>query len=149
VLSFVEYLPDAVIAQIEAATPHYRCSPDSNGKAGIWRNHCEHCGESADENDLHGDLDGPFGPIGAEIIGAIRLRHVHSPFEARAEGESFEVKPWTDDCKPVGPLGPTAPTEPPEGKKVSLGLTRLGGPLMVRFGGVHDGGQIGPVHTGI
>ncbi len=36
------------------------------------------------------------------------------------------------------------------GKHIAyVGLTRLGGPLMVRFRGVHNGGQIGPVYTGV
>ncbi len=36
-----------------------------------------------------------------------------------------------------------------KGYERALGLTRLGGPLMVRFRGVHNGGQIGPVYTGV
>ena len=42
VLSYVEYLSQAVIDQIRAVTTHYRLDSDSEGGGRFWRNHCEH-----------------------------------------------------------------------------------------------------------
>ena len=46
-----------------------------------------------DEQELHGDLDGPFGPMPLEGLEAIQLQQVREPFEARAGGESYDIKP--------------------------------------------------------
>jgi hypothetical protein len=91
VLSYIEYLPNAVIDRIRAMTEHYRLNSDCEGGQ-FWRNHCEHCQMYIDEELLHGDIDGPFGPLGAEFSGAVRLHQVREPFEAWAGGASHDVK---------------------------------------------------------
>ena len=93
VLSYVEYLPDAVANRIRAKTSHYRLDLDRESGQSFWMNHCEHCGAQMEEEELHGDLDGPFGPIPDEGLEAIQLHHVREAFEAWAGGESYDVKP--------------------------------------------------------
>ena len=92
VLSYVEYLSQAVTDQIRAVTTHYRLDSDSEGGGRFWRNHGEHCQTYIEEELLHGDIDGPFGPLGAELSGAIRWHQVREPFEAWAGGASQDVK---------------------------------------------------------
>ena len=92
VLSYVEYLSEAVADRIRAMTAHYRLESDSEGGGRFWRNHCEHCQTYIEEELLHGDIDGPFGPLGAELSGAIRWHRVREPFEAWAGGASHDVK---------------------------------------------------------
>jgi hypothetical protein len=92
VLSYVEYLPDAVVNRVRAMTPHYRL--DRRGETGgsFWMNHCEGCGAQVDEEELH-EFEGPFGLEPFEGPEAIRPHEVREPFEAWAGGESHDVKP--------------------------------------------------------
>ena len=92
VLSYVQYLPDAVIHRIGTLTAHYRLDSNSEGSGRFWKNHCEHCQEAIEEELLHEDLDSPFGPMGAESSGVIQLHPVREPFEAWVGGESHDVK---------------------------------------------------------
>jgi len=92
VLSYVEYLSDAVINRIRAMTSHYRLESNPGREGRFWRNHCEHCQTALEEELLHDDLDSPFGPLGAESSGAIQLHPVREPFEAQVGGESYDVK---------------------------------------------------------
>jgi len=89
VLSYVEYLPDAVINRVVSLTAHYRLESDPDGSNRYWKNHCEHCRKTIGEELLHEDLDSPFG---TGTSAPIQLHHVREPFEASVGAESFEVK---------------------------------------------------------
>ena len=93
VLSYVEYLPETVANRIRAMTSHYRIDLDSENGGTFWMNHCEHCGAQMEEEELHGEPEGPFGPMAYEGVEAIRLHEVREPFEARAGGESHDLSP--------------------------------------------------------
>jgi hypothetical protein len=92
VLSYVEYLPEAVAERIGGITPHYRVDHDAETGGAFWMNHCEHCGAQMMEEELHGDLDGPFGSMPDEGLDAIRWHEVHEPFAAWAGVESHDVR---------------------------------------------------------
>jgi hypothetical protein len=92
VLSYVGYLPEAVINRVAAHTAHYRLDSNSDGGGELLKNHCEHCQEAIEEELLHEDLDSPFGPRGAESSEAIQLHPVREPFEARVGGVAHDVK---------------------------------------------------------
>jgi hypothetical protein len=93
VLSYVEYLTATVANRMRSVTRHYRLDRLNEADDAFWINHCEHCGASVEEEELHGDLDGPFGPLPNEGLEAIRLHEMREPFEAWAGGESHDVKP--------------------------------------------------------
>jgi hypothetical protein len=44
-----------------------------------------------EEEELHGELDGPFGPTPWQGLEAMWLHEVYEPFEARAGGESHQM----------------------------------------------------------
>jgi hypothetical protein len=93
VLSYVDYIPESVANHVFSMTQHYRL--DSNEAVGgsFWMNHCEHCGAQVEEEELHGELESPFGPMPSEGLEAIRLHEVHEPFTASAGVQSHDVKP--------------------------------------------------------
>ena len=93
ILSYVDHLPESIANRIRTLTSHYRIDRDIASGEAFWLNHCEHCGALIEEEELHGDLDGPFGPMPCEGLKALRLHDVREPFEACAGGESHNVKP--------------------------------------------------------
>lgn len=92
VLSYVEHLTESVMTHIRAKTSHYRLHMHDESGQSIWMNHCEHCGGQMEEEDLHGDQDGPFGCIASEKgLVAIALFHVQEPFLASAGVETHSL----------------------------------------------------------
>ncbi len=92
ILSYVDLLPEAVAERIRAQTTLYRLDVRKQDSHSFWMNHCEHCGEQVDEEELHGEPDSPFTSMPYLGLDAIKLYEVREPFEAFAGGESFEVK---------------------------------------------------------
>jgi hypothetical protein len=92
VLSYVGYLPEAVMNRIAALTAHYRLDSNPDGGGEFLKNHCEHCQEPIEEELLHEDLDSPFRPLGAEISEAIQLHQIREPFEAWVGGAAHDAK---------------------------------------------------------
>jgi hypothetical protein len=88
----VEYLPDSVAQRVGGMTSHYRLDLDGLSGERFWTNHCQHCEARMEEEELHGEYDGAFGPMPSEGFEAIRVHEVREPFEAWARGESNEVK---------------------------------------------------------
>jgi hypothetical protein len=93
VLSYVEQLPESVANCIRAITSHYRVDRHIDTGHPFWMNHCEHCAAQMEEEELHSDLEGPFGPTPHEGLGAMRLHEVREPFEARVGGETHTMMP--------------------------------------------------------
>ncbi len=93
VLSYVEYLSEPVASRIRAMTQHYQL--DIHGDTGhtFWMNHCAHCGAQLEEEELHGEPEGPFRRLPYEGPEAIRVSEVHEPFEAWAGRESHDTMP--------------------------------------------------------
>jgi hypothetical protein len=54
---------------------------DTQGGAEFWTNHCEHCGAVINEEVLHGEMYGPFGPVPYEGFEALMLHYVDEPLE--------------------------------------------------------------------
>jgi hypothetical protein len=92
VLSYVGYLPESVANRIRAMTRCYRIDRDIENGEAFWMNHCEHCEAQIKEEELHGELDGPFGHEPYLGLEAIQLHEVREPFEALAGAESHDVK---------------------------------------------------------
>jgi hypothetical protein len=93
ILSYVEHLPETVAANIRGKTSHYRLDLHDESGQNLWINHCEHCGGQMEEEELHGDLDGPFGSMASEEgLVAIKLFEVQEPFQASAGGETHSLK---------------------------------------------------------
>ena len=61
-LSYVDHLSEAVTKRIRAITSLYRIDVHHETGESFWMNHCQHCGAQMEEEELHGELDGPFGP---------------------------------------------------------------------------------------
>jgi hypothetical protein len=91
ILSYVGYLPESVANRIRALTSHYRIDVDNESGQPFWMNHCEHCGAQMEEEELHGDPDGPFTCMPHEGLEALRLHEAREAFEASAGCESHAV----------------------------------------------------------
>lgn len=93
ILSYVEHLPETVAAQVRAKTPNYRLDLHDESSQNLWINYCEHCEAPMEEEELHGDLDGPFGSMASEEGAvAIKLFQVQEPFRASAGVETHSLK---------------------------------------------------------
>ncbi len=93
VLSYVEHLSEAVANRVRALTSHYRIDRDIESGHALWMNHCEHCGAAMEEEELHSDLEGPFGPNPYEGLERVRLYEVGESFEGCAARESHNLIP--------------------------------------------------------
>ena len=92
VLSFVEFLPDSVAAHIRELTPHYRLDFDVETGGRFWLNHCQHCGAQQLEEELHGEIDGPFTSMPSVGLEALRMHEIHEPFTAWAGSQTHDLK---------------------------------------------------------
>jgi hypothetical protein len=92
VLSYVEYLPEAVADRVRSVTQHYRLDRDCEIGGTFWTNHCEHCGAPMEEEELHGDPGRPFGPMPDLGLEVIRLHEVHEPFSPWAGCECHDLR---------------------------------------------------------
>ena len=90
-LSYVEYLPEAVAHRVRGKTVHLRLDLHAETGQTFWMNHCEHCGVQIEEEELH-EFEGPFGPMPCEGLEAIRLHEVREPFVGWAGGETHVLK---------------------------------------------------------
>ena len=92
VLSYVEHLSETVAAQIRAKTSHYRLDLHDESGQKFWINHCEHCDGPMEEEELHGDLDSPFGFMAFDSgLVEIKLFQVQQPFRASAGVETHSL----------------------------------------------------------
>lgn len=90
IIFFVERLPDDIRSRLDEISPHYRFGHCSVIQKAYWANHCEHCGELLGDHELHCELDGAFMPSSADAASNIQLLRIQEPFEAAADGYSFE-----------------------------------------------------------
>lgn len=91
ILSYVSNLPDAVTNHVRGLTSGFVRERDDS--QGCWTNHCEHCGERLDDQELHDGMDGPFGPEPREGLESVRLHEVREPFQASVGGEAYHLVP--------------------------------------------------------
>ena len=107
VLSYVEYLPESVDQRVGGMTSRYRLDlVGAPSGEHFWTNYCQHCEAPMEEEKLHGEYDGPFGPMPSEGLEAIRVHEVREPFEAWAGGEANDLKPWTVEGHQAARRGP-------------------------------------------
>lgn len=81
-LSYIDWLPDAVVARIQSVTQRYRIEYSNTIDSFYWMNSCEHCESKLGDNDTFNEFATGFGAISAEQAAAIRLRLVQEPFSA-------------------------------------------------------------------
>jgi hypothetical protein len=90
VLGYVEYLDDRVARRIRTLTPNYRFGTHRETGQAYWMSHCQHCDVEIDEGELHGEPEGPFGPMPSQGLENVTLHSVKEPFEAFAGVESYD-----------------------------------------------------------
>jgi hypothetical protein len=83
-LSFVDWLSEPVLAQIQAVTQRYRMEYSNTNDACYWMNFCEHCEAQLGDDETFNEVGKGFGPTSAREAAAIRLREIREPFSARA-----------------------------------------------------------------
>ena len=92
VLSYAEYLPESAAQRVGGVTSHYRLDLHGLSDERFWTNHCQHCEAQMEEEELHGEYDGPFGPMPSGGLEAIRVHEVRGRFEAWEGREAHDVK---------------------------------------------------------
>ena len=84
VLLHVEGLSSAVAIRLGELAPRYRLSLSPASGACRWANHCDHCDEALEDEDLHCEPEAAFMPISPEAAHTIRLTEVRHPLEVSA-----------------------------------------------------------------
>jgi hypothetical protein len=88
-LFHVTELPDAVQRHLAQLLPLFRIARGTGTLNGHWANHCEHCGLSIDDQELHCE-PGVFMPSDEAEAAGIQLLPIGEAFEAVAAGYALE-----------------------------------------------------------
>jgi hypothetical protein len=89
-LFHVEQLSDGVMHRIRELSEHFRPAHSTATNGLYWANHCEHCNELLEDDELHCEPDGAFLPSSEAAASEVHLLHVPEPFEAAAAGMTLE-----------------------------------------------------------
>jgi hypothetical protein len=95
VLFHVTALSASVALRLQALAPGYRPALKASINA-RWTNHCDHCREPLDDNDLHCEPEAPFMPISTEAARAIHLTEVLEPIQVNAGDSALDAQ-WLPD----------------------------------------------------
>jgi hypothetical protein len=95
VLYHVTALTAAVSLRLQELAPRYRMSPNASNNA-RWTNHCDHCHERLDDDDLHCELEAAFMPTSIEAARAIHLIEVLEPIQVNATDSALDAQ-WLPD----------------------------------------------------
>jgi hypothetical protein len=95
VLSHVTALSASVALRLQAMAPGYRPALNAPDNA-LWTNHCDHCHQPLDDNDLHCELEAPFMPLSTEAARAIHLTCVLEPIQVNAADSALDAQ-WLPD----------------------------------------------------
>jgi hypothetical protein len=87
-LFYVEQLPHDVQHRLQRMSPGYRQARSAATQGVYWVNHCEHCGASLDDYELHCEPEGAFMPCSEAEARKIHLLQILEPIEALAAGYS-------------------------------------------------------------
>jgi hypothetical protein len=90
ILFYVEYLPRDVQVCLTQLSPAFRLTHSPATLNSCWANHCEHCGGSLDEHELHCEPGGAFMPSSGAAAAEISLLQIDTCFEAAAGGYAVE-----------------------------------------------------------
>jgi hypothetical protein len=82
---YVIALPDGVRRRLTEASGRYRLTRDPETPDPYWANHCEHCDEPVNDDELHCEAGG-FMPGSVEEAQTIALCAIREAFEAAAAG---------------------------------------------------------------
>jgi hypothetical protein len=89
-LFFIDQVPRSVQVHLRLLAPGFQQAWSDEAEDTQWANHCEHCDELLDDDELHCEPGGTFMPM-TEAQGAkIRLIKILEPLEAAASGYSPE-----------------------------------------------------------
>jgi hypothetical protein len=89
-LFYIEHLPESIQTRLNELSRHFRLEYSAAALCSYWVNHCEHCGASLEDHELHCEPDGAFLPLSETAAAGIQLLQIYEPFEAVAAGYSFE-----------------------------------------------------------
>jgi hypothetical protein len=89
-LFHVVKVSSAAAVQVRRIAPGYRELPAEPARDAHWSNHCEHCGASIDDQELHCEPGETFVPISEAQGSKICISEMQGPFEAWAAGCSLE-----------------------------------------------------------
>jgi hypothetical protein len=84
-LFYVIALPDGVRRRVTEAFSHFRPTRGPQTSDPYWANHCEHCDELVNDDELHCESGG-FMPGSADEAHAIMFFEVREAFEGLAAG---------------------------------------------------------------
>ena len=87
---YVADLGERVRSRVGALSMWYRRGSSGALETDHWTNHCEHCGTSQDDHDLHCEPGGAFVPLGRSDATPVHCLVVNEPFEGSADGYSYE-----------------------------------------------------------
>jgi hypothetical protein len=76
--------------QQEEVTHHFHVDFSKTTNSNYWMNHCEHCSAKQGDFPLFCEPESPFMPINRSDAAAVTLQRVSAPFEADADGYSYD-----------------------------------------------------------
>jgi hypothetical protein len=88
-LFYVTELPEGVRCQLTQACSFFRLTRDPESSDPYWANHCEHCDELVNDDELHCEPGG-FMPGHADEAQTISLIEVRQAFRAVAAGYAVD-----------------------------------------------------------
>lgn len=89
IITSIAHLPAAVATHVAAINPHY--SPDGQGNARQWINHCAQCGAPIGDGILHASRGNTFSPKDSDAAASITVHHITAPLSA------YYGMCWNDD----------------------------------------------------
>ena len=91
VLFHVAALTADVAMCLQELAPSYRLSSNTCNNA-RWTNHCDHCHEPLDDDELHCELEAAFMPISIEAARAIHLVEVLESIQVNAADSALDAQ---------------------------------------------------------
>jgi hypothetical protein len=88
---FVDDLAEGVRARARELSIWYRQGRGATPQMRYWMNHCEHCGASQDDHDLHCEPGGAFLRFGQSQPSPVHRLVVNEAFEGSADGYTYEL----------------------------------------------------------
>jgi hypothetical protein len=89
-LFHIEHLPEGVGSRLSHLSRNFRFPNGADARNSYCTNHCEHCGELLDDQELHCEMDGAFVPSSEMAAARVQLLQVQEPFEAVAHGYAVD-----------------------------------------------------------
>jgi hypothetical protein len=89
-LFYIDQLSVSAAANLCRSGPGFRRVAIEETQGSVWVNHCEHCGASLSDDELHGEPGDSFVPDTVERGANVRLFKIDEALEASAGGCSMD-----------------------------------------------------------